>query len=146
MPLNRSKTIIAPKGKPPMMIKTPLAREFEADLSNRLLEYGEDIGKFRKKFKDKENYIDLEFFAYCPPNELFTKNGSINSKCPDFDSNKLMIDVIFKGIGINDKYVKEANIKYLQSYDEYWNFVILLHIRKVENLKLEKRCLKEELL
>lgn len=135
LPLNRAKTLVAPRGKPPMMIKTSLAREFESDLSARLVEFEKEIGLFKSKFKDKQNYIKLEFFAYCPHDELFTKEGAVNSKCPDFDSNKLMIDVIFKGIGINDKYVKEADIKYLQSSDEYWNFVLLFHIMPVSDLK-----------
>lgn len=136
LPLNRAKTLVAPKGKPPMMIKTPLAREFESDLTSRLLEFDDDIKLFKSRFKDSDNYIRLELFAYCPTLELFTKAGSINNKCPDFDSNKLMIDVIFKGIDINDKYVKEANIRYLESLDEYWNFVLMFHIERNDNLRV----------
>jgi hypothetical protein len=136
LPLNRAKTIVAVKGRPPMLIKTPIAREFEQDLSLRLNDFSSEIKSFKSRFDESKNYVRLELFAYSPKSELFTKSGAINSKCPDFDSNKLMIDVIFKGIDINDKYVKEANIKYLESFDEYWNFILMFHIENLDNLKV----------
>lgn len=135
MPLNRTKTLVAPKGKRPMWIKTPLAREFEKDLSDRLGEFTSDINGFKDSFNKSNSYIDLTFLAYCPSKELFTSLGEISSRCPDFDSNKLMIDIIFGAVGIDDKFVKSANIKYLESSDEFWNFRIVLKSSPSTNLK-----------
>lgn len=134
MPTNRAKTLVVSKGRP-MLIKTPLAREFEYDIATRMKEYEQEITNFKVFFEKCQNYIRLEFFAYCPSSELFTKNGGINSKCPDFDSTKLMIDAVFTNMKVNDKYVKDCDIRYAESYDEFWNYILIMHTSPVNNLR-----------
>lgn len=115
MPLNRAKMVV---GKPrPMLIKTALCREFEKDLESRLVVYGKHI------IKDDE-YIEVVYNLLCPKSEFFTKDGKLSSRCPDADSIKVLQDVIFRSIGIDDKHIKNLTVNMVPSEDEKWNYII----------------------
>lgn len=125
MPLNRAKMIV---GKPrPMLIKTPLCREFEKDLEGRLEKYGKhSIGD--------DEYIDITYNLYCPSEEFFTKEGKLSSRCPDADSIKVLQDVIFRSIGIDDKHIKSLSVFVLPSPDSRWNYKIVINSHNIDIL------------
>lgn len=115
IPLNRAKMVVS---KPrPMLIKTALCREFEKDLESRLVIYG------KHTIEDNE-YIEVEYVLYCPREEYFTKEGKLSSRCPDADSIKVLQDVVFRSIGIDDKHIKDLRVQMLPSPDMKWNYVI----------------------
>jgi hypothetical protein len=119
MPLNRAKMLARN-----MLIKTPLCREFEKDLSKRLEEYTEHFAKFREEFSSRKNYLEVTYTLYCPKSEFFTKDGDISSRCPDADSIKVLQDTLFKSIGVDDKYIKNLYVLVRPSQDEFWNYGI----------------------
>jgi hypothetical protein len=135
MPRNRSHTLTV-AGKRPISYKTPLCVAFEKDLEERLEVYKKSFWDFHQAFKPEESFIELTMYAFCPSSELFTQKGTINSKCPDFDSNKVMIDVLARCLGVDDKYYKWANIKYFESHSGFWDYVISFNIRSLSELKV----------
>lgn len=125
LPLNRAKMIV---GKPrPMLIKTALCREFEKDLEGRLAEYG-------KHTIEDDEYIEVVYNLFCPRSEFFTKEGKLSSRCPDADSIKVLQDVIFRSIGIDDKHIKELKVYMMPSDDETWKYRILILSYKLGHL------------
>jgi hypothetical protein len=123
MPLNRAKMLARN-----MLIKTPLCREFEKDLSDRLRwNYTEEFNKFFQEFDKGSYYLEVCYQLYCPKEEFFTKAGDISSRCPDADSIKVLQDGIFKSIGIDDKHIKDLRVLVLPSEDGFWNYTIIIN-------------------
>jgi hypothetical protein len=122
------------KGRP-MNIKTPLAREFEKDVTQRLEIYSDAINKFKKQFNPKIHYISAEYTIYTPSDIIFTKDGSISSRSVDLDAHKSLQDTIFRFIGLDDKLVRDVRYHSPVSHDGKWNFVIMLNLEKIACLK-----------
>lgn len=139
MPANRAKMLVSrPK---PMYVKTPLARQFELDLTERLGHYSEDFARFLKFFNPKEHYLSADYCIYTPQELLFTKSGEISRRAVDADAHKMLMDTIFRCIGLDDKLVRDYRVYTPQSFDGNWNYVVKLQCKKTGELK----CQNEEL-
>ena len=141
MPRNRSHMLTV-SGKRPMNIKTPLCREFEKTLEGILQAYLPPMEKFKSAFVPKKHFISAEFFIYAPKEVILTQEQVISSRCPDFDSNKALTDVIFKVLQMDDKLIKSATIKYLISPSNNWDHIIILRLENLETLYLPTSSLE----
>lgn len=113
-PRNRSHAIIT-KGKFPMLAKTEAARSYEAALKFHLKKYENGAKEFAKSFdKEKQHIVAIwEFFSP----DLLTKSGKISENSGDLDCHKVLQDVIFDFIGIDDSYVvRDTRSKYQGEY------------------------------
>lgn len=119
----------------PMNIKTPLCREFEKDVINRLQEYKKDCIEFKNCFDPKLHFISAEYFIFTPKSSLFTKDDKISSKSVDLDAHKTLQDTIFKFIDLDDKLIRDVRYCSPISNDDNWNFVIVLKLEKLCNLE-----------
>ena len=129
MPRNRSHMIARN-----MLIKTPLAREFEKDLVNRLETYSSQIELLRGSFSPDQHFLKVNYTIYTPHADLFTKEGRISLKAVDCDAHKLFQDVIFRTIGVDDKYIRNVQFFTPESKDEFWNYVVKIEIFDLEVL------------
>lgn len=129
MPRNRSHMIARN-----MLIKTPLAREFEKDLFFRLKEFEMDALEFKSKFNPKTNYLKVIYYLYTPENELFKKDGGISLHSVDADAHKIFQDVLAKSIGIDDKFFKDVSYQTRVSSDGNWNYLVNFEIQENECL------------
>lgn len=133
MPRNRSHQVVRN-----MLIKTPLAREFEKDLRTRLHGYRKAFEGFQKGFNPLKHYVVATFNIFTPRENLFTKAGYISQHATDFDAHKLFVDVVFDCIGLNDKVIRDGRIFTPVSHDGNWNYTVTL---RLEDLKeLENPC------
>jgi hypothetical protein len=117
-----------------MLIKTPLAREFEKDLVNRLEAYSSQIELLRGSFSPDQHFLKVNYTIYTPHADLFTKEGRISLKAVDCDAHKLFQDVIFRTIGVDDKYIRNVQFFTPESKDEFWNYVVKIEIFDLEVL------------
>jgi hypothetical protein len=122
MPLNRAKMLTVAKGRP-MLIKTPLCREFEKDLTQRMAHYQRDFVDFIDAFRPN-HILKVVYEIYCPKDEFYTKEGNISSRCPDADSIKVLQDTIFSCLGIDDKHIKQLTITMNPSNSGNWDYTI----------------------
>jgi hypothetical protein len=134
MPRNRSHMLTA-KGGRPMNIKTPLCREFEKDLHNRLLKFQSSIDYFNSCYVSNKHYIVAEYYIYTPEELLFTKQGAISSRSVDVDAHKVMTDVVFNCIGLDDKIMRDCRIITPVSHDGKHNYILILKLETKWNLK-----------
>ena len=118
MPRNRSHQVTKN-----MLIKTPLAREFEKDLTNRLQEYKNDFINFKSLVSD-DCFVVALYTIYTPSESLFTKEGRVSLRAVDTDAHKMMRDTIYKCIGIDDKMERDTRFYTPVSYYEKWNYKI----------------------
>jgi hypothetical protein len=106
-----------------MWIKTPLAREFEKDLTFRLLhDFSTLFEDFKKEFFSENNYLELTYHIYVPKDLYFTKDGLISNRGCDTDSIKLLQDTLMKSVGIDDKYIRDLHVISRPSEDGNWNY------------------------
>ncbi len=133
MPRNRSHMLTSSGGRP-MNIKTALCREFEKDLDSRLLKDAKQITEFFNCFDRKEHYIKAEYILHTPASELFTKDGHISSRSVDTDAHKVMRDVLYQHLGIDDKVERVTCFYTNVSKDDKWNYTITLIIRNISEL------------
>lgn len=133
MPRNRSHMLTGKGGKC-MLIKTPLAREFEKDLVSRLLDYSPHIARFKEHFSPDQHFLKVTYTIYTPHNDLFTKDGRISLKAVDCDAHKLFQDVLFREIGIDDKFIRNVQYFTPESRDEYWNYSVNIEVYELEVL------------
>jgi len=117
-----------------MLIKTDLAREFEKDLKSRLEDYSELFKDFREYYNPKRHYIEAEYNIYTPKSELITLSGHISAHAVDVDAHKVMQDVIFKCMGLDDKLIRDCNYRTPVSIDDKWNYVIVYRLCPIEAL------------
>lgn len=133
-PRNRSHQVVRN-----MLIKTDLARAFEADLTERLEEFSDDFRDFVGMVCLHEHYLSIVYIIYTPSDSLFTKDGRISSKSVDLDAHKVFQDTIFRCIGLDDKMIREAKYTTPVSLDGKWNYSVEITIKKISELKqLEK--------
>ena len=145
MPLNRARMLTVAKGRP-MNIKTQLCREYEKDLTSRLLEYKNEFTEFRKNFNPKEHYIEAVYTVFTPAELLFKKEGGISLRASDNDSYKVFTDCLFDSIGLDDKYIRDQRIISAVSDDENWNYIISLEVKKLELLCQRKYGLMQNII
>jgi hypothetical protein len=119
-----------------MLIKTDLAREFEKDLNLRMHDYAESFFMFRHEFKPMQSYLKVKYTIFTPKSELLTKEGKISLKAVDVDAHKLFQDVMFKSIGLDDKYIRNVSFFTPVSVDDKWNYVITIEKVDIEHLFL----------
>ena len=131
---NRSHMLVN-KGGRPMNIKTPLCREFEKDLENRLEKYRSYMNKFKQSFDEKKHFISMEMYVYTPKEILFKKEGGISARSGDVDAHKVKIDTVFRSLGLDDKLVREYRIITPQSHDDKFNYILILKLEKLCNLE-----------
>lgn len=127
MPLNRAKMLTVAKGRP-MNIKTPLCREFEKALAQKLAPYQRNFAEFVANHKPNQA-LKIVYEIYCPREEYFTKEGAISSRCPDTDSIKVLQDSLFECIGLDDKYIKELISVFRPSTTGNWDYTIYVYNR-----------------
>lgn len=133
MPRNRSHMLIK-KGKLPMSIKTPLCREFEKDLEQRLLEYKEQLQEFKSSVDLNKNFISATYYVFTPKALLTTKSGAISSRTLDTDAHKVFRDTIYRCMGLDDKLERDTRIVTPISQDEYYNYVCVFKLENIECL------------
>jgi hypothetical protein len=122
-----------------MLIKTDLARSFEADLTERLKEFEDEFTKFRGLVCLDKHYLSVLYLVHTPSDSLFTKDGKVSARSVDWDAHKLFQDVIFKCLGLDDKMVRNGQVITPVSKDNHWNYTVTLEIKDIEELKqLEK--------
>lgn len=131
MPRNRSHMLTV-AGKRPMNIKTPLCREFEKDLLQRLSTYKHEMEEFKKSFNPKIHYLSMKMIIFTPKEMLIKKEGGISSRSTDADSNKAQMDIVFQCLGLDDKLVRDYNVVTPISHDGNYNHIIII--------KLEELC------
>ena len=131
MPRNRSHMVARN-----MLIKTPLARAFEEDLFDRLKKMDQTMFEsFKKQFDPKKHYITAQYIIYTPEDELFTKDGRISHRAVDTDAHKLMQDVIFKHMKIDDALIRYSSYSTPVSGDGNWNYFIIINTAPLEYLR-----------
>lgn len=133
MPRNRSHMLTGKAGKC-MLIKTPLAREFEKDLVSRLFDYSPHIARFKEHFSPDQHFLKVTYTIYTPHNDLFTKDGRISLKAVDCDAHKLFQDVLFREIGIDDKFIRNVQYFTPESRDEHWNYSVNIEVYDLDVL------------
>lgn len=134
MPRNRSHMLVT-KNHRPMNIKTPLCREYEKDLTNRMKQFEAESNHFSKMFDRKKHYLSAEYYLFTPQNELFTLDEAISAKAVDLDAHKVMQDTIFKCIGLDDKIIRHTTYFSPMSHDDKWNYVIIYKLESLCNLR-----------
>lgn len=130
LPRNRSHQVVRN-----MLIKTDLARAFEADLTERLGEFSEDFRHFAGMVRLDEHYFSVVYDIYTPSSALFTKDGRISSRCPDLDSYKVFQDTIFRSLGFDDKMVREVSYITHLSHNDKWNYAVSIAVKNIKELK-----------
>lgn len=114
-----------------MIIKTPMARAFEEEMSMRLFEIDPAIIKsFNKAYDKKKHYIINLTVISAPANILWTLTNTIDQHSGDWDAHKCYFDCIFKHIGIDDSQAMDNHVFKRESDDENWNFYTTLIIRE----------------
>ena len=101
-PRNRSHAIIQ-KGKFWMMVKTEAARSYELALKFHLVKYATAMETFKNNFDPKKHCL-VAIWEFVSP-EVLTKTGKISENSTDLDAHKVLQDVIFESIGIDDAYI-----------------------------------------
>lgn len=101
-PRNRSHAIIK-KGKFAMLAKTEAARSYEAALKHHLQQFKIAAETFRSCFDEKKHCLTV-IWEFASP-EVVTKSGKISENSTDLDAHKVLQDVIFEFIGIDDAYI-----------------------------------------
>lgn len=134
MPRNRSHMLTSSKGRP-MNIKTELCRQFEKTLEGMLYRYSKDFQEFKQGFDPKLHYIQATYYIFTPKILLYTKEDKISSRSVDTDAHKVMRDVLYKCLGIDDKVERDSRFFTPVSQDDAWNYVIRLKLE--EKWKLE---------
>lgn len=104
-PRNRSHTIVT-RGKFAQNIKTEAARLYEQALKQLLKSYASDKDQFIKLFNEDKHGIKAEFSHGTP--SMFTAAGKISQRSVDLDAHKVLKDVIFEFIGLDDSMVIEC--------------------------------------
>jgi hypothetical protein len=126
--------MISTWGKRPMLIKTDLAREFEKDLTERLKEYAPIFEEFKNYFDPRRHFIEAEYNIYTPKSELFTVSGAVSARSTDVDAHKLLQDVIFKSMKLDDKLIRDCTYVTPVSLDDKWNYIIVFRLVRLEAL------------
>lgn len=101
-PRNRSHAIIK-KGKFPMLAKTEAARSYESALKFHLVKFKEAAEIFRSHFDLNKHCLSAVWEFVSP--EVLTKTGKVSENSTDLDAHKVLQDVIFEFIGIDDAYI-----------------------------------------
>jgi hypothetical protein len=122
-----------------MLIKTGLARAFEQDLTDRLIQWEEEFMLFRTAFKPNLHFIRAHILVCTPKSELFTKQGAVSARAVDFDAHKLFVDTLFRSIGLDDKLIRDGRVTTPVSEDDKWNWIVDL---KLENMQ----CLSQHVM
>jgi hypothetical protein len=117
-----------------MNIKTPLCRAFEQDLHKRLHNYAQAFSSFVSEFDKKRHFIKARYVIFTPEEVLFTKAGHISSLSVDTDAHKVMRDVLYECIGIDDKVERNTTFFTPVSPDGKWNYLIELELFNKEVL------------
>lgn len=117
-----------------MLIKTDLAREFEKDLTERLKEYAPIFEEFKNYFDPRRHFIEAEYNIYTPKSELFTVSGAVSARSTDVDAHKLLQDVIFKSMKLDDKLIRDCTYVTPVSLDDKWNYIIVFRLVRLEAL------------
>lgn len=131
MPRNRSHMVARN-----MLTKTPLARAFEEDLSDRLNKMDQKMFQdFKKHFNPKLHYISIQYIIYTPEEELFTKDGRVSHRAVDTDAHKLMQDIIFKHMKIDDSAIRYSSYSTPVSGDGNWNYFIIINTEPIGYLR-----------
>lgn len=126
MPRNRSHSIANNR-----LIKTPLARAFEEDLTKRLEKFDEDIKFFKYGFNSSKHFLKVFYLISTPSSELFKKDGGISARAVDCDAHKVFQDVLFKKIGIDDKFIRNVQYYTPVSSSEFWEYKVTIEIYDV---------------
>lgn len=134
MPRNRSHMLTV-SGRRPMNIKTPLCREFEKDLEQRLSEYSKEFIEFIRLFDPQVHYLYMQMLVFTPRELLFTKKGHISSNSVDVDAHKVQVDTIFRCLGLDDKMVRDYNVFTPVSHDGNYNYIIKIKLGLLCNLE-----------
>jgi hypothetical protein len=134
MPTNRAKALVIAKGRP-MYIKTPLAREFEKDVLDRLKEFSASITEFVLNFDKKQHFVSAEYIFYTEYDVLFTKEGSVSNRAGDLDSHKLFQDTLFSFMGLDDKLIRDVRYLSYPSYDDKPNAKVTFKLESLTCLK-----------
>ena len=120
------------------MYKTTYQKEFETDVKRVLIKGRDRIREFEAHFKPLEHVLESTwFFGY--ENFFTVKEGIPSSKCLDLDnSTKNVQDIIFKSMGLDDKFIcKTQSVKWKSKDDCI--FLVLKILKKEEmNEKVEK--------
>jgi hypothetical protein len=117
-----------------MNIKTALCREFEKDLIQRLEVMKDGFKNFRSHL-NSSTYIRACYYIYTPVDSLFTKEGRISLRAVDTDAHKVMRDVLYKCIGVDDKLERDTRFFTPVSHDGKWNYVFELQIGDISCLQ-----------
>ncbi len=134
MPRNRSHQLTV-AGRRPMNIKTQLCREFEKDLTHRLLEFEKGFKTFKQIFIPSKNYVSLDVVVFTPGESLFTRENTISARSVDFDAHKVMVDTVFRSLDMDDKVVRKFSIFTPESHDGNWNYTFGLTIRNLDEIR-----------
>ena len=146
MPTNRAKALVIVKGRP-MYIKTPLAREFEKDLMNRLLKFSNNISEFVSNFDKKIHFISAKYSFYTEYQTLFTKDGCISNRAGDLDSHKLFQDTLFSFMGLDDKLIRDVRYCSYPSLDDKPNVKVIFKLEslcKIKNATLTQSIMEQQ--
>jgi hypothetical protein len=137
MPRNRSHRVANN-----MLIKTEMCREFEKDLTERLKEFANGFGSFKADCSDS-NFIRATYTIFTPRSHLFTKEGRISLRGVDTDAHKVLRDVLYRSIGIDDKLERDTRFYTPVSPDENWNYQIELFLEPIETLSESRHGYEE---
>lgn len=88
--------------------KTSECKKFEQELSRALALYNQSKQLFRNDYDDKKHGIKLALTIYTP--KLYTQRKTINKKSVDFDAHKVLVDVLFNWLGIDDSQIIDSRV------------------------------------
>lgn len=117
-----------------MNIKTPLCREYEKDLEDRLIKFSDEMEKFKASFIPEDHYISATYLVFTPDDLLFTQKGTISSRTLDVDAHKVMTDTIFRSIGLDDKLMRDCHIVTPVSHNGKYNYKITFTLKNKSEL------------
>ncbi len=110
------------------MVKSSEAVAFEKTIASYLDKHQKDISTFLTSLEDRQ-VLSMDVVIYVPEEDFYTKKKAISLTCLDVSNTlKMLEDVIYKYIGINDALnVKVSAEKRPTSNDGY---ITLINISK----------------
>lgn len=117
------------------LIKTQLARAFEADINERLAGMSELLELFKSKYDPKCHGVKYHLTVHTPPEILFTKKDRVVSQNSfDADCHKLLTDRISDAVGIDDAIFTRWYVDKVVAADGMWNMEILIETFDITEL------------
>lgn len=111
------------------IIKSPEAQSFEKKINLMLNDFEDLFNELRDNYKQDKHAISFDLEVFVPQHEFFTKKQTINQRCLDVtNAFKMLEDIIFKRIGIDDSQIVQASAGKFPWARETWSCIVKIKI------------------